>query len=148
MTVGTDAGLAAADINKVFTALPQKYRANASWLMSIDVNQDIQALGDDKLATQTVNLAAGAIDVLKNRPVYESAYAPSFTGTTGPASIAVVGDFRNFVIAQRAGLNIESVQHLVDTTTGLPTGQRALFAWARVGSDVVVDNAFRMLVNT
>jgi HK97 family phage major capsid protein len=148
VTVGTDAGLAAADINKVFTALPQKYRQNASWLMSIDVNQDIQALGDDKLATQTVNLAAGAIDVLKNRPVYESAYAPSFTGTTGPASIAVIGDFRNFVIAQRAGLNVETVQHLVDTTTGLPTGQRALYAWARVGSDVVVDNAFRMLVNT
>jgi HK97 family phage major capsid protein len=60
----------------------------------------------------------------------------------------VVGDFRNFVIAQRAGMNVEPVQHLLDTTTGLPTGQRAFYAWARVGSDAVVDNAFRMLVNT
>lgn len=148
VTVNTDAELHAADVNKLFTNLPQKYRANASWLMSIDVNQDIQALGDDKLAKQTTNLVGGAIDTLKNRPVYESAYAPNFTGTTGPASIAVLGDFRNFVIAQRAGMTVETVQNLVDTTTGLPTGQRALFAWARVGSDSVIDNAFRMLVNT
>jgi HK97 family phage major capsid protein len=116
--------------------------------MSIDANQDIQGLGDDKLSTQTVNLAAGAIDVLKGRPVYESSYAPSYTATTGAASIAVVGDFSNFVIAQRAGFNVEGVQHLVESTTSLPTGQRAIYAWARVGSDSVLDNAFRMLVNT
>lgn len=148
VTVNTDAGLYAADINKVFTALPQKYRSNASWLMHIDVNQDIQALGDDKLATQTVNLAAGAIDTLKNRPVYESAYAPQFSGTTGQASILVIGDFRNFVIAQRAGMEIEYVPHVFDTTTGTPIGQRGWYAWTRVGSDSVNDNAFRMLVNT
>jgi HK97 family phage major capsid protein len=148
VTVGTDGSLAAADIGKVFAALPQKFRQNASWVMSIDANQDIQGLGDDKLSTQTVNLAAGAIDVLKGRPVYESSYAPSYTATTGAASIAVVGDFSNFVIAQRAGFNVEGVQHLVESTTSLPTGQRAIYAWARVGSDSVLDNAFRMLVNT
>jgi predicted phage gp36 major capsid-like protein len=26
-----------------------------------------------------------------------------------------------------------------------PTGQRGMFLWARVGSDSVVDNAFRLL---
>lgn len=148
VTVNTDGGLYAADINKVFVALPQKYRGNASWLMNIDVNQDIQALGDDKLSTQTVNLAAGAIDVLKGRPVYESPYAPTFTGTTGASSIAVIGDFRNFVVAQRAGMSVEFVPHVFDTTTGTPNGQRGWYAWARVGSDSVNDNAFRMLVNT
>ena len=60
----------------------------------------------------------------------------------------MVGDFRNFVIAQRAGMEVEYVPNLFDTTTGTPTGQRGLFAWARVGSDSVNDNAFRMLVNT
>ena len=148
VVVDTDGQLNAADVNKVWAALPQRFRQNASWLMSVDANNDIQALGDDKLSKQTVNLAAGGVDILKGRPVYESAYAPNFTGTTGAASIAVVGDFSNFVIAQRAGMNVETVQHLVDTTTGLPTGPRAFFAWARVGSDVVIDNAFRMLVNT
>lgn len=148
VTVGTDAQLHAADVNKVFVALPQKYRGNASWLMNIDVNQDIQALGDDNLSTQTVNLAAGAIDRLKARPVYESAYAPAFTGTTGASSILVVGDFRNFVVAQRAGMSVEFVPHVFDTTTGTPNGQRGWYAWARVGADSVNDNAFRMLVNT
>lgn len=148
VVVTTDGALHAADINKVFAALPQKYRRNASWLMHIDVNQDIQALGDDKLASQTVNLAAGAIDVLKNRPVFESPYAPTFTGTTGAASILVLGDFSNFVVAQRAGMSVEFVPHVFDTSTGTPNGQRGWYAWARVGADSVNDNAFRMLVNT
>lgn len=148
VVVATDGQLNAADVNAVWAALPKRFRQNASWLMNVDVNNDIQALGDDKLSKQTVNLAAGGVDVLKGKTVYESAYAPAFTGTTGAASILVVGDFRNFVIAQRAGMSVEPVQHLLDTTTGLPTGQRAFYAWARVGSDSVVDNAFRMLVNT
>lgn len=148
VVVSTDGQLNAADVNAVWAALPQRFRANASWLMNVDVNNDIQALGDDKLSKQTVNLAAGGVDILKGKTVYESPYAPTFTGTTGQASILVVGDFRHFVIAQRAGMNVEPVQHLLDTTTGLPNGQRAFYAWARVGSDSVVDNAFRMLVNT
>lgn len=148
VTVLTDGELNFQDINALFVALPQKYRGNASWLMNIDVNQDIQALGDDKLATQTNNLKEGAIDVLKNRPVYESPYAPTFTGTTGARSIAVLGDFRNFGVRERAGMNVEYVPHVFDTTTGTPNGQRGWYAWARIGADSVNDNAFRMLVNT
>jgi HK97 family phage major capsid protein len=148
VTVDTDAQLHAADVNKVWKGLLPRYRANASWLMHVDVNNEIQSLGDDKLSKQTVNLAAGGVDVLKGKPVYETPYAPEFTGTTGAASILVVGDFRNFVIAQRAGMEVEYVPHVFDTTTGTPTGQRGLFAWARVGADSVNDNAFRMLVNT
>jgi predicted phage gp36 major capsid-like protein len=36
---------------------------------------------------------------------------------------------------------------VIDTTTGTPTGQRAWFAWARVGADSINDLAFRMLQN-
>lgn len=148
VTVNTDAQLHAADINTVWGALLPRFRSRASWLMNIDVNNEIQALGDDKLSKQTVNLAHGAVDILKGKPVYESPYAPAFTGTTGQASILVVGDFSNYKIVRRAGMSIEPIQHLFDTTTGAPIGQRALYAFARLGADIVVDNAFRMLVNT
>ena len=41
----------------------------------------------------------------------------------------------------------ELVPHLFDVTNNRPTGQRGWFAWARVGADSIVDNAFRLLQN-
>lgn len=148
VAVGTDGALFAADVFSVWKDLPQKYRRNASWMMNVDVNNEIRSLGDDSLFQQTVNLAAGSADMLMGRPVYENPYFPEFTGTTGAANILIVGDFSNFYIIQRAGMNVELVPHVFDTTTGTPTGQRGWYAWARVGSDSVNDAAFRLLQNT
>jgi len=77
-------------------------------------------------------------------PVYE-ATGQSGTMTTGQL-IGVVGDYsRYFKIVDRVGLTIEVVQHLQDATTGFPTGQRALFAYWRVGAKVLNAAAFRTL---
>lgn len=149
VVVDTDGQFNVEDVYDVWAALPQKYRRRASWLMNVGVNNAIRQFGDNNLYKQTNDLSSGWASLVQGRPVYESPYAPDFTGTTGAASILVVGDFSNFYIAQRAGMNVEFVPHLFDTaTTGLPKGQRALYAWTRVGSDIVVDEAFRMLVNT
>ena len=63
----------------------------------------------------------------------------------GASNILVVGDFRNYVIVDRAGMNLELVPHLVDVTNNRPTGQRGWFATWRVGSDVTNADAFRVL---
>lgn len=141
----TTGSFAAVDIFKVWKALPQKYRRNASWLMNVDVNNEIRGFGDEKLYQQTVNLTAGAVDLLMGRPVHESPYAPEFTGTTGAANILVVGDFSHYVIVQRAGMSVELVPHLFDVTNNRPTGERGWYAWARVGADSANDLAFRIL---
>jgi predicted phage gp36 major capsid-like protein len=60
----------------------------------------------------------------------------------------VVGDFSNFVIAQRAGMTVELVPHLFGVTNGRPLGARGWFAYARHGFDSVNDAAFRLLQNT
>lgn len=70
------------------------------------------------------------------------------TTTSGNNGLAIVGDFQNFVIARRGGMQVELVNHLLSTTTNLPNGQRAWFAYSRIGSDSVNDLAFRLLVNT
>ena len=72
---------------------------------------------------------------------------PTFTGTTGAANLCIVGDFRKYVVAQRAGMSVEVVQHLFDVTTNMPTAQRGLLGWARVGAGSVDDLAFRLLAN-
>ena len=64
--------------------------------------------------------------------------------TTGQL-IAVFGDFRYYVIAERLGLTLEVIPHLFDVTNNMPTGQRGLYAYWRNGAKVVDANAFRTL---
>jgi HK97 family phage major capsid protein len=147
--VTTKGALGAIDVRKAWSALPERFRPNATWLMSVDVENQVRAFGNAlALSDYTVNLAADGTSVLTGRPVVTTDYAPSFVGTTGAESFAVVGDFRNYLIVQRAGMAVELVQHLLGTTSGRPTGQRGWFAWARLGFDAVNTNGFRLIANT
>jgi predicted phage gp36 major capsid-like protein len=51
------------------------------------------------------------------------------------------------VVARRQGMALEPINQLMGTTNQRPTGQRGVFAWARVGATVDTANAFRMLTN-
>ena len=64
------------------------------------------------------------------------------------ANRAVVGDFSNYVIAKRQGMNVEFVPTLFDVTNNRPTGSRGWFAYARIGGNSVNDLGFRLLTNT
>ncbi len=144
----TDAAFGAADVDKVWKALPQKYRRNASWMGSIDINDRIRGFGNgNNYGSQTVDLRAPYADVVKGKPYYETPYFPDFTGTTGAENRLVVGDFSNYVVARRRGMNVEFVPQLFDVTNNRPTGQRGWFAHARIGGNSVNDNAFRLLQN-
>jgi HK97 family phage major capsid protein len=54
------------------------------------------------------------------------------------------GDWSNFVIVDRIGTTIELIPNLVGANRR-PTGQRGALMWFRTGSDVVVNEAFRLL---
>lgn len=149
VVVTTDGTFSAVDLLKVWKSLPERYKARASWVMSTSVENEIRSFSaNDTGAYYTVNLTEGGIGNLFGRPVITTDYAPEFTGTTGAANILVVGDFSNFVIAQRAGMTVELVSHLFGTTNARPTGQRGWFAYARHGFDSVNDLGFRLLQNT
>jgi HK97 family phage major capsid protein len=149
VVVTTDGLFGAVDLLNVWKSLPERYKARATWIMSTDVENEIRSFSaNDTGAYYTVNLTQGGIGNLFGRPVITSDYAPEFTGTTGAANILVVGDFSNFVVAQRAGMTVELVSHLFGTTNNRPTGQRGWFAYARHGFDSVNDNGFRLLQNT
>ncbi|SEF34386.1 phage major capsid protein, HK97 family [Amycolatopsis pretoriensis] len=144
----TDGAFGQEDIYKTWKSLPQKYRRKASWMMSVDINNRIRQFGAANVYhAATVTLPAGAAEVLFNKPVYESPYFPDFTGTTGVENRCVVGDFSNYVIARRTGMNVELVPQLFDVTNNRPTGQRGWFAYARIGGNSVNDAAFRLLQN-
>lgn len=140
----------------VWKALPKKYRrARAAWLMSVGVNNAIRQLGTANVYhATTVAMPEEWLEKLFNRLTYESPYMPDVTtSTTNTDGLAVVGDFQNFVIARRGGMTTEFIPNLVQQVTAgsgpaMPTGQRAWFAYARIGSNSVNDLAFRLLCNT
>jgi HK97 family phage major capsid protein len=155
VTVTTSGTIGSPDPYKVWKALPQRYRRNASWLMSVGVNNAIRQIGTTNVFHgYTVNLPEGWADQLFDSPVYESPYMPdTTTSTSATDGIAVVGDFSNYVVARNGGMSVELIPHLFQQTTagtgvGMPTGQRGWFAYARIGGNSVNDLAFRLLTNT
>ena len=144
--------ISAGDINGLWAALPIRYRNPAlagrvAWMSHTGVNGDIQQLGQEEGAAFTVNFTAEGVTRLKGRDMYENDYFADLPSGTAAANLLVVGDWSNFVVAQRAGMNIELVPHVFDVTNSRPTGERAWYAWARVGADSVNDLGFRLLQN-
>jgi HK97 family phage major capsid protein len=148
VVVGTDGAFTAPDIDKIWKSVPERYRSRTSWLMHVDVENEIRAFGSGTATSRfTVDQTRDGITLLNGRPVYTTDYAPEFTGTTGASNILVLGDFSNFLIAQRAGMTTELVPHLFGVTNGRPLLSRGLLAYARIGSDSVNDLGFRLLQN-
>lgn len=145
---GTAGTWAAADIYKVWKSLPQRYRRSASWMMSVDTNNQVRQLGTANVFHAfTESLPAEWADTLFGKQVYESPYFPDFTGTTGAENRLVVGDFSNYLIARNGGMSVELVPHLLHLSNNRPSGQRGWFAYARIGGNSVNDLGFRLLQN-
>lgn len=148
VVVTTDGAFGAVDLDKVWAALPERYRRNASWFMNVDVENEIRAFGSGTATSRfTVDQTREGISLLNGKQVLTSDYAPTFTGTTGAANILVVGDFSNYLVAQRIGMSVQLVPFLFGTTNNRPTGQRGWYAYARVGADSINDLGFRLLQN-
>lgn len=145
----TAGALGEVDIYKVWAALPQRFRTNASWMMSVGVNNAIRRMGTAQVYhASTINLQQEWIDRLMNRRVFESTYFPDVVATTGPTNQIVVGDFNNYILARRGGMSVELVPTLFDVTNNRPTGQRGWFAYARIGGGLASSQGFRLLNQT
>ena len=153
VATGTAGTLAGGDINKLWAELPIKYRNSwCAWMASTDVNGVIQQLGNNNsIASFTADFTAEGTMRLKGREFYLNDYMDPMPSGTTAANLVIVGDWRNYLIAQRAGMSIELVPHVFYTDSGggagVPTGQRAWYAWARVGADCINTQAFRLLQN-
>ena len=148
--VTTSGTIGSPDPYKVWKALGQRFRRRASWLMSVDANNALRQLGTANVFhAYTESLPAEWADQFFGKQAYESPYMPDTTSSTSATDgIAVVGDFKNYVVARRAGMQVELIQNLVGLTNNRPTGQRGWFAYARIGGGSANDAGFRLLVNT
>ncbi|MBB6351867.1 HK97 family phage major capsid protein [Nonomuraea muscovyensis] len=145
----TDGAFVAADLYKLWDALPIKYRNRGdrvAWMSSTDVQNEVRNFGTTMGSNFTVDLTDEAIPRLFGRRYFLNDWMADFTSSVGAANLLIVGDWKNFLVAQRAGMSVELVPHMLGAA-GRPTGQRGLFAWARIGSGSVNDLGFRILQN-
>ena len=106
--------IGAPDPYKVWQALPQRFRRNASWLMIVATNNAIRQLGTANVYhAYTVNLPRG----VGGHPVPQgglrvAVHAGHHHDHHGDRGLAIVGDFRNYVIARRGGMSVELIPQL------------------------------------
>lgn len=137
--------LAAADVYAVQNALPARFSAGASWLSNLAIRNSIAQFETTNGAHQFPELRQSPPSLL-TKPWRELS---QMDGTINPAATAdnfvlLYGDIaKAFVIVDRIGATLELLPGY--GANGRPTGQRHGFLFSRVGSEVVVSNAARVL---
>jgi HK97 family phage major capsid protein len=149
--------LVLADIYSWHNALPPRFRNAAVATFNnniLDKIRQIDTAGGSGMLQPNIQLRSAAqvasfvdgragVDLF-GHPVYEAS-GQSAAMTTGQL-IGVIGDYgRYYKIVDRVGLSIVDAGYAQDATSGLPTGQKFLFAYWRVGAKVLSANAFRTL---
>ncbi len=146
VALGAAGTLAAADLYKPVDGLPPRHVANASWMANKGFYNKVRQLDTAGGANLWARLTEGRPARLIDYPVYEaSAMANASDITTSGIKLAVLGDFKKFLIVDRVGMAVELIPHLFGATNRYPTGQRGLFAVWRNTSKVLDPNAFRLL---
>ena len=151
----TDGSFGGADIFKAWNALPERFRANATWVMSVNVQSAVRQFAASQSSTSayfSIDLTGGTFRI-NDRPVIITDYAPtgvggSVPGTTGLQNILAVADFNQaYLWVNRVGMSVEQIPMLFGNSNRFPTGQRGLFAWSRNGGNVVSQRAGVLLQN-
>lgn len=146
LPVATPETFAAADVYAMDGALPARYRAAASWLANRGIYNRIRQFDTAGGAQMWERIGADVPPELLGRPALEAEAMDATwdTAAAGDNHILVYGAFEHFVIADRIGMTVEFIPHLVGANRR-PTGQRGWYAYYRTGSDVVNTSAFRIL---
>lgn len=122
--------------------VPAQYTRNASWLMARQTKGDVHALvgADGRPWWQEANMAGGAGGApatLTEFPVYESPFVP-VDGTNGN-KVLIVGDFRAYIIADRAAMSV-----VFDDINLRGTDQTQIFIRSRAGGGLWNTDALRI----
>lgn len=144
-TSATTDTYAVADVYATQELVPARYRANGKWMMALAVINLTRKFGTALGHTFLADLAAGQPPLLLGQGLYENSAMDGVINTSADNYIAVYGDFAGYHIHDRIGLSIELVPHLLDTSTGRPTGERGWYARWRNGGNLVDTNALRVL---
>lgn len=135
---------AAADVYALHEALQVRHRSRATWVANIAIQNSIRQFGTTD-PNFTVDFTPAVVPSLLGRPVVESSNMDGSITALAENYVLILGNFDNYVIAERVGAQLEFVPHLFATGANRPSGQRGFLYWWRNGADSVNDAAFAML---
>jgi HK97 family phage major capsid protein len=134
-----------ANLYALRAALPPRYRPNASFigdLLIADKIRQFDTVGSSASIWQD-SLQLDTPPRLLGKAFYEASEMPDVT--TSGVKFLIVGDFSRYVIADRIGLTVDLIPHLMGANRR-PTGERGIYGYWRNGAKVVDANAFRALL--
>ena len=142
-TRGSFTSASVADVFAVVNAVTPRYEDSATWVANKATFNTIRQMSTGSYGSLFwSDFSSQSAERLLGSP--KVAASDMATTTTSGTVLAILGDFNQFVIYDRIGVQVEFIQNVVDGS-GLPVGQRGLVAHKRVGADVTDVNAFRFL---
>lgn len=156
-------GFRAIDLYNVEEALDARWEGNASWFAHKSFYNKVRQFATDGTGATGGSLNNQFVDRITDAtprrlldyPTYRSAGPngmPTVTaaladsdGFGAGAALAIFGDFKQFLIVDRIGMTVEMVPTVVDSS-GMPTGQRGVYAVWMNNSKILIPDAFRRLV--
>ncbi len=132
--------VAIGDVYALKQAVPARFLANATFTFHPTRLDGVYRLVAAGSTTEPQIMPQGRNGPLLGKPVAE--WSAMTTAVATGSKWAIVGDFTNFLIADRLGFYVELIPHLFGASQR-PTGQRGLFSIWRTGTGVLVPNAFR-----
>jgi HK97 family phage major capsid protein len=136
---------ALADVFTLQGSLPARYRRNASWLSNNLIYNKIRQFDTARGGGFWTDLNDERPPLLVGRPAVEAEAMDGVIDSAGENYSLLYGDFENFVVCDRIGMQVEFISTLFGANRR-PTGQRGWYAYYRTGSDVVnTTTAFRLL---
>jgi HK97 family phage major capsid protein len=148
LTVGT-ATLAVGDIWALKQAVPTRFQPNLTFAAPSPLVDRIYRLVPNA-STSEPQLMESRDGALVGRPVAEWSFNAGTSIASG-GTLALAGDFNNYVIGDRLGLTAIPIPVLFSGNTaggfGYPTGQSGLAVWGRTGAVCANVSAFRVLTS-
>ncbi|HET6638594.1 MAG TPA: phage major capsid protein [Gemmatimonadota bacterium] len=135
--------LAVADLYSLVAGLAPRWRARAAFAGDLATYQSIRQFDQNGGADLWVQLRFGEPGTLLGRPALE--WSDFAAGVASGTSVLTFGDFGEFTIVDRIGMNVEVVPHVFATANNRPSGKRGLYAHWRNTSDVRTAAAFKTL---
>jgi HK97 family phage major capsid protein len=134
------------DLYDLESELPPRFRARGKFLGNKNTYNRVRGLSTASDGGELwVRLGSGQPSELLGYPAHEASEMDSIGDADG--RVLLFGDFSQFIIVDRLGMIVELQQHVLGATNRRWTGQRAIVAVWRNTSDILVDNAFRVLVD-
>ncbi len=130
VSTATTAVVAAADLYSLEAALAPRWQARATFVGNRAVFQKIRQFDTAGGASLWVQLQNSNPPTLLGYDAHIWSSYSSATTTSG-STVLTLGDFSQFLIADRVGMNVEFIPHLFGGSNRYPTGQRGLYCYWR-----------------